>query len=262
MKEINKILGYFGFSEIEAEIYATALTLKRPSTSEIAIKMDKPRTAIYFHIKNLVRKGLLKESKIRKSFYYVATPPSELGNTLDHWITDFKSLLPQLENLSKIEDEKPIVEVSESKRGYFKIYEELSTLPPKSTFRVIEGSKAMKLELTLFTDEEWEVFFRRVCERKIETRAIFTKEAIKVAPNLIGKENYKFFQNRIWHLRSLPEEQLPLHDLVFIYKNKVAFLFPETSLVVTITHREIAKALTAIFDALFMFASPEISAWK
>ena len=53
MSRITQILSNFSFSDIEVEIYLAVLALGRPSASEIARKVGKNRTAVYFHIKKL-----------------------------------------------------------------------------------------------------------------------------------------------------------------------------------------------------------------
>jgi len=44
-------------------------------------------------------------------------------------------------------------------------------------------------------------------------------------------------------------------------KNKIAILFPETALVMTITHQGIADILAATFDALHGFGEKVGEAW-
>lgn len=262
MQNIPFILSNFGLSEIESNVYLAALSLGKTNTTQIARKIEHPRAATYFHIRNLREKGLLKESKKGKLLSYTALPPHELANRLDRQVTDLKSLLPQLENLSQIDKETPLIEVMESHKGYFKIYDEISCMPVGSMFRVMEGKIALACELGLLTQEELNIFFTRVVERKIETKGIFTDESLMVTKQKLNEKNYKLIGNRVWHLRTLPESSLNFTQLAFIYGNKVAFMFPELLLTVTIEHREIAKAFTAIFDALFMTARPKIPAWK
>ncbi|OGY78646.1 MAG: hypothetical protein A3B74_04695 [Candidatus Kerfeldbacteria bacterium RIFCSPHIGHO2_02_FULL_42_14] len=257
MSAIQHILKNFGLSENEIEIYLAALSLERPSAADIARKLDKQRTAVYFHMKNLLDKGLLRKTQKGKLIRFLPLPPSELAATFERWITDFKSFVPQLEKIRTIDEETPLISVTESHKGYYQIYDELSSLPQKSVFRVIEGKTAMTQELHLLTDQEVGTFFRRVVERGIETRAIFTEESLKIFQSETSKENYELLsQKRIWHLRTLPEEMLPLRQVAFVYGTKVAVLFPEPSLVITIQHRGMAEVFRVIFEALFQFAQP------
>ena len=72
----------------------------------------------------------------------------------------------------------------------------------------------------------------------------------------LNKENQELLAKRIWQLRILPENVFPMQKLAFIYGDKVAFLFPEESLVKTIQHKGIAHIFTSMFDALFALGKP------
>lgn len=247
----------FDLSDSEAEIYLAAISLEKPSASDIAKKLGKQRTAVYFHMKNLLDKGILRKTQKGKLLRFLPLLPSELAATFEHWTTDFKSFVPQLEKIRTIDEETPLISVTESHKGYYQIYDELSSLPRKSVFRVIEGRTAMTQELHLLSDQEVGTFFQRVVERGIETRAIFTEESLKVFQQETSRENYELIsQKRIWHLRTLPEEMIPIRQVAFVYGTKVAVLFPEPSLVITIQHRGMAEIFRVIFDALFQCAQP------
>ena len=264
MNRTNEILRRFSFTEPESELYLAILSLGKPSVTQIARKVEKNRAAVYFHLKHLLDKGAVKETREGRRFRFVAVPPAELAATFDRWTTEFKSIVPQLETLYRAEQEAPAIEISESKRGYIKVYDELSSLPVGSEFRAMEGVSALKGELGLLADEEWGKFFSRIAERKILTKIIFTEEALAVSPpqQSLSAENMKLVHQRLWDLRILPESALPLQCLVIIYGNKAAFLLPEVKLVVTIAHAGIVGALRATFDALFSFAKKRVPAWS
>src|SRR3989339_1191064 len=131
-QEIITILNHFGFSEQEIDVYLAVLTLESPTVTQIASKVQKGRTAVYFHIRNLQEKGLLFESKKAGKQIYTALPPGELFNKMNNWTKDFQILVPELELLQKVEQETPNIELSESKLGYWKIYDEISSMPKDS----------------------------------------------------------------------------------------------------------------------------------
>lgn len=262
MIHLNDLMRKFAFSDSETDVYVATLSLGPSGVADIAKKMGKNRTAIYFHIKNLLQKGILKETRKGRKIRYVALPPSELAEHFSRATTDFKSLVPQLESLFRVEKEAPIIEVTESVKGYFKVYDEISSMPIGSTFRVLEGKDALIKEFTLLSDEEWRMFFTRTAMRKIETRGLFTRESLRVPMQALSTGNFKNIGERIWHLRTLPEAILPFQQLLFIYGEKIAFLFPNTSLVVTVKHKDIADSLAAVFDGLFHFATVVPKGWK
>lgn len=262
MDDLATKLQHFGFSDEEAAIYLSVLESGEASVSQVATKIGKHRTAAYFHIKKLLEKGILKQTLHGRSMRLTAIRPNKLGALFDQWTTDFKSVVPQLEALKKIDQEKPIIEVTESKRGYFKIYDEISTMPVGSTFRVAEGVIALKQELSLLTEEQWHTFFSRIVERKIITKGLFTEESTKEPGKQLSAENMKILRQRVWHVRTLPAVTFPLEQLAFIYGDKVAFLFPEDSLVMTIQHQGIVKATAAMFDAAYASGKQYEATWQ
>ena len=253
-QEIQTILQHFGFSEQEIEVYLAALALDTPTVTQIAKKVQKGRTAVYFHINNLKEKGLLLESKKGKKQIYTALPPTEFANKIDAWAQDFKNLVPKLESLQKVEQESPTIELTESKLGYWKIYDELSLMPEGSDFRVIQGKESFKAELDLLTEEQLSLFFDRITENDIGTVGIFTQDALEVPAQTMNPKNLERMKTRRWDLKTLPKEVLDMQQLMFLYNNKVAFLFPETSMVMTIRHKGIYNTLVATFDALHKLA--------
>ncbi len=263
MNKIGEVLEHFSFTKFESEIYLAILTLGKPSVTQIANKIGKNRTAVYFHLKNLLEKRVVREAREGRRFRFVAVPPRELAASFDRWTTDFKSLVPQLESLERVEQEVPIIEVTESKRGYLKAYDEISSLPIGSVFCVMEGRDALKGEFGLLTQDEWGTFFARIVERKILTKILFTEEALAHTPPMksLNKENKDRLRQRLWDVRMLPEASLPIQHLMCLYGNKVTFFLLETKLVVTITHKGIVDTMRATFDALFAFAKHHPDPW-
>ena len=99
-------------------------------------------------------------------------------------------------------------------------------------------------------------------EKNIETKGIFTEEALSVPAHELSPENLRLTRQRVWHLRTLPQEVLPLENLAVIYGNRVSFLFPEVSLVLTIRHEGLVDIIEAMFDALFTFAKKIERVWE
>jgi sugar-specific transcriptional regulator TrmB len=251
MANAQELLTYFSITNEEAETYLTLLKLGASTATQISEKAGKNRTAIHFHLKKLLGKNLVQLTKRGRVFVFSAVAPSELAERFDRVTTDFKSIVPQLEALHKIEEQAPRIRVTESRAGYFKVYDEISSLPEGSTFYAIEGVQALRNELVLLTHREASIFYSRMIERKIETRLILTEEAAGLPNELIPKDNLALLKKRILHVRTYPEKQLAFQGLSLLYGNTVAHLFPETNLVITIQHQGIADSFRATFDALF-----------
>ena len=262
MPQPKETLSHFNLSAQEVDVYLALLSLGKTRISSLAKKINKNRAGVYFHVKNLLEKGIIKETRAGKTLQYVAVPPKDLGEKFEHWMSDYKSLVPWLESLKKVDTETPVIEVYDSKQGYFRVYEEISFGPVGSMFRVLEGKEALDEEFSLLSQEQWNVFFTRVAERKIETKALFTLESAVVPEKKLTKKNQLAIANRIWHLRLVPEALLPFQQLLFVYGDKIAFMFPRISLVVAIKHRAISEALAVMFDGLYQLGKPVAHGWK
>lgn len=247
----KELLTHFTMSEQEAEIYLASLALGKTSVNTIAKKIGKSRTAIYFHVDHLLKKGLLKETRHGKLTRLVATPPKDVVSSLDNKLTELKSLIPVLESLHKAETETPIIEVTESKSGFYKVYDEVASLPVGSTFRVLEGAESLHDELGLLNQQQWFDFFTRIVERKIHTKALFTESSFALPQTKLAKKNIELLRKRSWNLRSIPDSTLPMQKMIVFYGSKMAILFPDTQLVVIIQHEGITKQFILMYDALF-----------
>ncbi len=256
MANPKELLTRFSVTDEEADIYLALLKLGAATATEISEKAKKQRTATHFHLKKLVDRDLVCLTKRGRTFVFNAIAPSELAARFDRATTDFKSIVPQLEALQKIEGDAPRVNVTESRAGYFKVYDEISSLPVGSTFYAIEGAQALHNELKLLTHDETNLFFTRIIERGIVTKLILTEEALHIPSELIPKENFELLKKRILHVRTHPEKALAFQGLSIMYGNTVAHLFPETNLVITIQHDGIASSFKATFDALFAQGTP------
>jgi len=262
MEKLNDILKNFSFSEPESELYAAALKLNKASISEIAKKAGMGRTAAYFHVKNLVEKRVLRQAKKGRKLIIFPIPPSELAERLQNEIGDFKSLIPHLESLRTIENEVPQIEIQESNIAFKKIYDEVIHMPFGSVFKVIEDRKGAEAEMKLMNNEYWSYFFTQMAERKILTKAIFTKEFFSDISKSITPENYILLKNRMWNIRALPEAALPIKNLVLLYNGKISFLFPELSLTITIKHSALVSLIDTLFETIFTFAEKVENPWE
>lgn len=251
MANPQELLTHFSVTDDEAEIYLTLLKLGACTATEISNKAKKNRTATHFHLKKLVDKELARLTKRGRTFVFTAIAPSELAARFDRATTDFKSIVPQLEALKNLDGETPKVQVSESRAGYFAIYDTISSLPEGSTFYVIEGAEALKNELSLLTPEAAQSFYAKMIERNIEVKLILTEEATNIPQAAMSSETLTLFQRRKITARTHPESVLPFQGLTLLYGDTVAYVIPGKDIVITLRQRDIADSFRATFEALF-----------
>ena len=262
MEKVNNILKNFSFSEAESELYTAALKLKSATVSEIAEKAGMGRTVAYFHIKNLLKRNILKQKKTGKKIVVSPIPPSELAQRLQESVGDFKTLVPQLESLNTVENEIPQIEILESNIAFQKIYDEVIHMPIGSSWKVFEDKAGAEAEMKLLDNEYWNKFFSQMSERKILTKAIFTEELLSDINKSITPENYNILGGRMWDIRTLPEKSMPINGLVLLYNNKLSFLFPNVALTITIKHAALFNLLDTMFETIFNFSKKVENPWN
>jgi hypothetical protein len=262
MEKIYQILKNFSFSEVESQLYEASLKLGKASVSQIAQKAGMGRTAAYFHIKNLLLRNVLKQSKSGKKILITPIKPSELAERLQNEVGDFKTILPQLESLGKIESELPQIEIQESSVAFRKIYDEVIHMPSGSSWKVIEDQFGAQAELKLLDNEYWSYFFGQMNERKILTKAIFTKGLLSDVKKSVTPQNFDVLKGRKWDIRTIDEEKLPMKGLVVLYNKKLSFLLPDVALTITIKHAGIFHLVDMLFEGLFSFAEQAENPWE
>jgi len=262
MDEITQILQKFSFSEQETKIYLTSLKLGKSSITKIANTAKIGRTNAYFHIKNLINQNVLQESKKGTKIFITPTKPSTLVNKLQTNVNILKNLVPQLDSLIDSEDALPQIEILESALGFQQVYEEIAHMPQGSEFKVLENNNAGEAELALLSSEQWSIFFKKIIQKKIITKALFTNKLINNIKTQITPNSYKNLSNRMWNIKSLEENQLPVDNLILLYNNKVAFLTPDSSLVVIMQHKSIVNMIDVLFETIFGFAEKVESPWQ
>lgn len=256
MLQATEILTHFSLSEDEVEIYLVLLRLGPATVSEVAKKIKKNRTATHFHLKKLLDKDIIQNVGNNRTLVFTALSPTKLAARIDRLTTDFKSIVPQLEALKKVDTETPQVQVSESRSGYFGIYDEISSLPEGATFYAIEGADAFQNELSLLSPEAAQAFYLKMIERNIEVKVILTQEASRIPQAAMSAETLALFKKRRITVRIHPESTLPFHGLTLLYGKTLAYLIPGKDLLITIKHSAVAESFRATFDALFSFGQP------
>ncbi len=249
-------------SEPETEIYLALLKLGKTKVTAIAKHTGINRSLTYFHLKALQDKGYARESRAGSIKQYIATKPEEISKQWQSQSSAFASIVPLLERMSSPDPQAPIIEVFESRKGFLRVYEEIAALEPGSMLRVLEGKRALSGELSLLTQAEWQRFFEAMIEKNIETKGLFTDISRTLPQTKLSKQNHALITKRVWHLRLIEETRLPFDELIMIYGHKIAFLFPDDALVVTIEHASISRALTIMFDTLFQLGSPVKDGWR
>ena len=259
--DTSTILQKLGLSAIEAKVYLATLALRSPSAAEVAKKVGISRPLAFFHLQKMAERGhvqILNEGN-RKT-YFTPTPPKTLIEQFDLTVVDLKTALPQLEALQDIDKETPIIRVSESQKGYEEIYDAVSSMPKGSVVRFATSTETFHYNFSVPHSSHWPTFNKRMLERGITTHALIHTDGLAVPKQHLDASSYDLFKQRTWDVRII-DKALPIKNLSWIYGNTVAFLFPDTSLVVSIQHAAVALTFGGLFDALFAMSGRVQEPW-
>ena len=78
-----------------------------------------------------------------------------------------------------------------------------------------------------------------------------------IMQGLAAIKEYALFKKRIWHIRVPREDYFEVEEMM-IHGNVTTFLLTDIGILVRIEHPRIAKAMTALFDALWMTGIPRV----
>ena len=100
-----------------------------------------------------------------------------------------------------------------------------------------------------------------MAERKIMTKAIFTKELLAENNKAMTPDNYVILKSRLWNVGTLPESKMPIKGLVVLYNKKISFLFPDIALTITIKHGALFNLIDTMFETIFLFSEKVEHPW-
>lgn len=168
-------LRHFGCNEQEAKLYIHSLATGPETIQKLAKGLGRNRTTVHSEVEQLLKKGLLYETRKDKKRYIGAENPNVLYNLLHQRETELNSLktgisyaVELLQNIKVHDGRVPTVRFYEGVDGFKKMLEE--TLSAKGEVLVFTY---VKLFSELVEPKYLERYFQRRSEKGIKTRLIF-----------------------------------------------------------------------------------------
>ena len=168
-------LKHFNCSENEVNLYMSSLSLGPETIQKLAKVIGRNRTTVYSEVEQLLKKGLLFETRKNKKRYIGAENPSVLYSLLQQRENELSVLknnisyaVDLLNTIRPASAGVPIVKLYEGVDGFKKMLEE--TLSAKSEILVFTY---VKLFSELLDPDYLEKYFKRRSEKDIHTRLIF-----------------------------------------------------------------------------------------
>jgi len=164
----------FDCNHREAATYIECLQLGMASVQEIAKKMNSNRVTVHSSVEQLIKKGLLFETRKGKKRFIVAESPDVLFRILHRKSNELKLIENDLENITKLlgsiqaHDEKSFnVRVYEGATAFKKIKEEMLESKTELCIFTLDEIIEDKVDLPYLKE-----FFKRLGARGVHTRVI------------------------------------------------------------------------------------------
>lgn len=250
--DYSQLFKQLGLSDKEADLYNLLLTKGTLSATSIIRLSGLKRATAYKILYELVKKGLVSQSDIKKKIHFTPLPPDNLQRLSDGQIrsfekarTDLQALLPAMTSAYVQSVEKPIVNVFEGVEGLKQIYQDTMN-EGKEILAVLQTSS---VDETLF---QW-----------LESDYIKARTAAKVRATVIvssGEWSDEYIKRRSADLTTIRRVNETLHPFaheIDIYGDKVAFINykkGDALIGIVIQHPGIAQTMRAMFDLAWLGA--------
>jgi HTH-type transcriptional regulator, sugar sensing transcriptional regulator len=237
-----KILRDLGLDEKEISIYKTLLRTGNTTASKIAKETDIDRATCYRYIDSLINKGLISYAIENNVKFFQAAHPEKILRDLKEKETEYKKVLPELINLTKLPKEETVAEVYKGKDGLKTV---LRTILREKENHLVIGENG-------FFQDILPIFFKQFvneCKRnKIKERILCSDDSFKK----VKKYDYENSE-----IKALPSGYVsPTTTLIF--GNKIVLLNWELPYnAVVISSEAIAKSYRNYFEILWKNSKKE-----
>jgi len=174
-RRVTSLLRQFDCNELEATIYLQCLSLDPSSVQEIARKMGRNRFTIHSAVEQLIKRGLLCETRRGKRRLIAAEGPEALFTLLEKKKSEIEQLSANVEYATKIlrtllpeEQGRPNVRFYEGSEGYGRMLQE--TLSAKGDVLVFSN---VQLLSELVGTANLERYLLKRGKKGIRSRLIF-----------------------------------------------------------------------------------------
>lgn len=236
----DDILIKAGFSPKEASVYLANYTLGESTVARISQKSGVKRPTTYIELENLVRRGLVSQSRKKNVRYYTAQSPKLILTLLEESKSELESNMKNLIALGAAVDKKPSVTYFEGKEGLKEVYRDTLSIPNEEIQSWFSGSTSVG------KDSFQEKFYiPERLKKNIWIRAILPDSA-----ELKPYADRNSQQLRI--SKAVSEENYNMDNEIILYgKNKTAILNASDEIAIIIDSLKIHDSFKQIFETMW-----------
>lgn len=236
----------FGLTQKQAKVYLASLELGSASVQDIAQKANIERTNTYDSIESLIEKKMMSITTVGRKQQYTAESPSVLQRILEERKMELIELLPELQSINNLSQNKPRIRYYPGVEGFKTVYADTLTCQEKAMF----GIFAMKDFLEVAGREFLDRMVEGRVKRGINLKVIRSKEREVAGIYPGGKYELR-------ELRFAPAGMIfPI--TTFVYDNKVIYLSSKKETFgLIIESNDMAQAHKNYFNALWQISTSQ-----
>ncbi len=229
-----------GLSPKEASVYLANYELGETTASRISQKSGIKRPTTYIELENLIKKGLVSQSKRKNLMYYTAQSPKVILEILDENKKELEQNLNKILALGNAKDKKPSVKYFEGEDGIKEAYRDTLATPDQEIQSWFSASSSLGSESF---QEKYYIPERQ--KKNIWIRAILPNSE-ELKPYLV-KNNEQLRKSRL-----IDPAKYNLENEIILYsKNKTAILNYGDKLGVIIESPKIHDSIKQIFEIMW-----------
>ncbi len=237
----QEILQNLGFTQAEAKVYITLLKLGSIKVGKIIEKSGLQSSTIHNTLHSLIDKGIVNYVLKGKMKIYQAVDPNLVLKEYEEKEQKFKEIIPKLESLQKLSEEKQQAEIYEDTKGIITMLNELiKDAKPNDTyyFFAVDVSNLNK---------EIQKFFERYDAKRKEKRLIVKGLARKKLKSLFEKRKYL----------QMKYTDFPIPSNISICNDKMVLMsWGEKPNGILVKSKQIIKSQIDFFEELWNKAAP------
>ncbi len=233
-----------GLDERAQKVYLALLELGVDSVQNIAKKAAVERTGVYGVLVELIRLGLVSETKVGKKRAFVAENPARLSQLAAERQKAVEGMLPALQSLWQATDVRPRMRYYEGREGMRSVIEDTLTAPDKQLLGILSAE-----DLYAAVGERW---FEDYTKRRIKEN--FSLRVVRTQAKDLG-ERWPSSTTAKRELRYAPDGMV-FSMTIYIYGNKVAILSTrKENFALVIESDEYAQTQRLLFEALWQIST-------
>jgi HTH-type transcriptional regulator, sugar sensing transcriptional regulator len=241
-QELSKI----GLNKSEIKVYLYLLKQGVSSPPQIAKGTGIARTNTYHLIRSLKDKGLIEENRSRKRLAYIARDPKATFDILERKRQAMEKILPDLRALHKRQENKPVIQFFEGRKGLIELYEK--SVLARETIHAIGSTEKIESVLPGFLEKY---------QKQVKRCGLIYHDLLAHTARDKTQEVVKNILGALYEQKFLPEKYGDISTAILIWDDNVALITLEEPLFGTlITNQYLADTFRMLFKIIWT-ALPE-----